>query len=286
MTIEKTFAGTYPVKAVATTGMVADLVRNVGGTHVAVTQLFGADVDPHLYKATDGDTAKLAAADVIFYSGLHLEGKMTDIFESLSRNKPCVGVAENLDARALLHDDDGAIDPHVWFDVSLWSQAAGVVREALARFDPPHAADYEANCARYQRELAELHAWVRARMLEVPQTRRVLITSHDAFRYFGRAYATEVMAIQGISTESEASVGRISALVDVIVRRKIKAVFVESSVSPRNMRALIEGCAARGHTVVEGGQLCSDAMGQEGTPEGTYVGMIRHNVNTIVNSLK
>lgn len=286
LTVVKTHSGTYPIRAVATTGMVADLVRNVGGDHVRTQQLFGADVDPHLYKATDADTAKLAGAEIIFYSGLHLEGKMTEIFESLGRKLPCFGVADLLDRQLVHKDEEGALDPHVWFDVTLWSRTAGVVRDALALYDPSHASDYQANCARYQKELDDLHAFAQKRLLEVPEKQRVLITSHDAFRYFGRAYKTEVKGIQGISTESEASVAHITQLVNFIVERKVKAVFVETSVNPRNMRALIEGCAAKGHKVVEGGELFSDAMGEEGTPDGTYVGMIRHNVDTIVRALK
>ena len=282
----RTHNGPYPIKAIGTTGMVADLIRNVGGKHVDTTQLFGADVDPHLYKATDADTAKLAGTDIIFYSGLHLEGKMTEIFDSLGRKLPCFGVGDYLDRKLVHKDEEGSVDPHVWFDVTLWSQAAGVVRDALALYDPSHASDYQANCDRFQQELEELHAFAQSRLLEVPEKQRVLITSHDAFRYFGRAYKIEVKGIQGISTESEASVGHISQLVSFIVERKVKAVFVETSVNPRNMRALIEGCAARGHKVSEGGELFSDAMGKEGTPEGTYVGMIRHNVATIVNALK
>ena len=208
--VPKTFAGTYPIRAIGTTGMVADLVRNVGGTHVHADQLFAPDIDPHLYKATDADTAKLAGADVIFYSGLHLEGKMTEIFDSLGRKLPCFGVADHLDRKLVHKDEEGAVDPHVWFDVSLWSKAADVVRDALALYDPSHAGDYQANCTRYQQELVEVHAYAQRRMLEVPEKQRVLITSHDAFRYFGRAYKIEVKGIQGISTDSEASVGHIT----------------------------------------------------------------------------
>jgi manganese/zinc/iron transport system substrate-binding protein len=286
LAVKKTHQGSFPINAVGTTGMVADLIRHVGGDHVRTRQLFGADVDPHLYKATDADTAKLAAADIIFYSGLHLEGKMTEIFDSMGRKLPCFGVADHLDRQLVHKDEEGAVDPHVWFDVTLWSGAAGVVRDALALYDPSHAGDYQANCDRYQQALAELHAYAQKRLLEVPEKQRVLVTSHDAFRYFGRAYKLDVKGIQGISTESEASVAHITQLVNFIVERKVKAVFVETSVNPRNMRALIEGCASRGHKVIEGGELFSDAMGKEGTPEGTYVGMIRHNVDTIVNALR
>lgn len=286
LAIASQYTGAYPIKTVATTGMVADLVRNVGGKKVAVEQLFGADVDPHLYQATDADTAKLASADAIFFSGLHLEGKMTEIFESLGRKRPCIGVADFLDPKGIRKDEDGAHDPHVWFDVSLWSKSASVVRDALAQFDPPNTAEYQANCDQYQKDLADLHTYARKRLQEIPAKQRVMITSHDAFQYFGNAYEIEVKGIQGISTASEASVAKITELVNFIVERKLKAVFVETSVNPRNMKALIEGCAKKGHKVVEGGTLFSDAMGPEGTKEGTYPGMMRHNVDTIVSALK
>jgi manganese/zinc/iron transport system substrate-binding protein len=284
--VPKTYQGAYPIKAVCTTGMVADLVRNVGGEHVRVEQLFGPDVDPHLYKATDADTGKLSRAEIIFYSGLHLEGKMTEIFDSLGRRIPCFGVAEHLDRKLLLKDEDGAVDPHVWFDVKLWSNVAEVVRDSLSLYDPKNADQYKANCARHQKDLDELHAYAQKRILEVPSSQRVLITSHDAFQYFGRAYELEVKGIQGISTESEASVAHITRLVNFLVERRVKAVFVETSVNPRNMDALIEGCAAKGHKVARGGELFSDAMGPHDRPTGTYLGMIRHNVDTIVNALK
>jgi manganese/zinc/iron transport system substrate-binding protein len=266
--------------------MVADLVRNVGGKKVAVHQLFKADVDPHLYKATDDDTAKLFRADIIFYSGLHLEGKMTEIFESLGRKTPCIGAADHLDPKLISKDEEGALDPHVWFDVSLWSQTAGVVRDALALYDSKNTAEYQANCARYQQALGELHEYARRRLQEIPKAQRVLITAHDAFRYFGKAYDIEVKGIQGISTVDEASLAKITELVNFMVTRKVKAVFVETSVPERNMRALIEGCQAKGQKVAEGGTLFSDAMGEEGTRLGTYDGMIRHNVDTIVSALK
>jgi len=278
--------GRYPAQAVCTTGMVADLVRHIGKQHVEVVQLFGHDIDPHQYKATPGDVRQLKSADVIFYSGLHLEGKMIEVFESIARTRPAIAVAEKLDAGKLLKDEEGAMDPHVWFDVLLWSDAAGVVRDGLVKFDSKNAADYEANCAAYQKELAELHAWAEKRIQEIEPKQRVLITSHDAFQYFGRAYGVEVKGIQGISTESEASVGHITELVNFIAEHKVKAVFVETSVNPRNMKALIEGCRAKGHQVREGGELFSDAMGPAGESTGTYAGMIRHNVDTMVKALR
>jgi manganese/zinc/iron transport system substrate-binding protein len=278
--------GRYPAQAVCTTGMIADLVRTIGKQHVEVVQLFGHDIDPHQYKATPGDVRQLKNADIIFYSGLHLEGKMIEVFESIARARPAIAVAEKLDAGKLLKDDEGAMDPHVWFDVSLWSDAAVVVRDDLVKFDSKNAAGYEANCAAYQKELAELHAWAQKRMQEIEPKQRVLITSHDAFQYLGRAYGIEVKGIQGISTDAEASVGHITELVNFIAQRKVKAVFVETSVNPRNMKALIEGCRAQGHEVRVGGELFSDAMGPAGEETGTYLGMIRHNVDTIVKGLR
>lgn len=285
-TVEKTFAGEYPMKAVCTTGMVADLVRNVGGERVQVAQIMGEGVDPHLYKASPGDVNQLNGADVIFYSGLHLEGKMADVFVRMARKKPTFAVTEYVPENKVLDNHEGAFDPHLWFDVSLWSEAAGAVRDALKAFDPKHADEYQSRADAYQAELRKLHEYAKTQLATIPKERRVLVTAHDAFRYFGRAYDIEVKGIQGISTESEAGVKEINTLVSFLVAKQIKAVFVESSVSDKNVRALLEGCRARGHTVVIGGELFSDAMGKDGTPEGTYVGMVRHNVDTIVKALK
>jgi len=284
--LEHKFAGKHPIRVLCTTGMVADLARNVGGAHVQVTALMGAGVDPHLYKASPADVSQLNRADIVFYSGLHLEGKLGELLERMGERKPTVGVAERLASEKLLHDEHGARDPHVWFDVSLWSESAGAVADALAIFDPPHAADYRANLKAYQEKLNALHEYAREQLATVPSDRRVLVTAHDAFRYFGRAYGIEVRGIQGISTDSEASNREVTDLVAFLAERKIKAVFVETSVADQNIRALLEGCSARGHEVVIGGTLFSDAMGEAGKPEGTYEGMVRHNVNTIVAALK
>ncbi|HYT95239.1 MAG TPA: zinc ABC transporter substrate-binding protein [Gemmataceae bacterium] len=273
-------------KVVCTTGMVADFVRNIGGVRVRVTQLMGEGVDPHRYKASIGDVHKLNGADIVFYSGLHLEGKMGDIFERTAARRPTYAVAEGIDTKYRLQDEQRATDPHLWFDVSLWSQGASVVRDALMKFDPANASEYKARADAYQAELAKLHEYARAQLALIPKDRRVLVTAHDAFQYFGRAYDIEVKGIQGISTETEAGLKDINDLVEFIVQRKVKAVFVETSVNERNMRALLEGCQAKGHQVVIGGELFSDAMGKDGTPEGTYVGMVRHNVDTIVKALK
>lgn len=286
VTVETTYSGDYPINVVCTTGMVAELARHVGGDRVAVTQLMGDGVDPHLYQASPGDVNTLSRADVIFYSGLHLEGKMADLFARLARSRPAFAVAEHVPASRLLGDGDGAHDPHVWFDVSLWREAAGVVRDVLKAFDPPNAGAYQKRADAYGQRLDRLHDYAKKQLATIPKERRVLVTAHDAFRYFGRAYDLEVKGIQGISTESEAGVREVNELVAFLAGRKIKAVFVESSVSDKNVQALLEGCAARGHKVVVGGELYSDAMGKPGTPAGTYVGMVEHNVDTIVKALK
>lgn len=277
------------LEIVCTTGMVADLVRNVGGEHVRVGQLMGEGVDPHLYKASPGDVRVLSRADMIFYSGLHLEGTMADVLKSLARRKPTFAVTAKLEETSpdrLLEVGEDYYDPHIWFDVSLWSEAAEYVGEVLAEADPDHAEDYRRNLEQYRDELSALHEYAREQIASIPEPQRVLVTAHDAFHYFGRAYGIEVEAIQGVSTESEAGVRKINELVDFLAERKIRAVFVETSVSDRNIRSLLEGASRRGHTVTIGGSLYSDAMGVEGTPEGTYVGMVRHNVDTIVSALK
>lgn len=284
--VERTYSGKYPINVVCTTGMVADLVRNVGSDKVKVTQIMGDGVDPHLYKASPGDVNLLNGADTIFYSGLHLEGKMADVFVRMARKKPTFAVTEYIPESRVLDNPEGAFDPHLWFDVSLWRDAVGVVRDALKAYDPKHADEYQSRADAYQAELAKLHDYAKTQLATVPKAQRVLVTAHDAFRYFGRAYDVEVKGIQGISTESEAGVKEVNVLVDFLVEKKIKAVFVESSVSDKNVRALLEGCRAKGHTVVIGGELFSDAMGKDGTPEGTYTGMVRHNVDTIVKALK
>lgn len=280
------FTGKHPIQVVCTTGMVTDLARNVGGEHVKVTTLMGAGVDPHLYKASPGDVSLLSGADVVFYSGQHLEGRMTDLLESLAQRKQVTAVASAVPESRILHDENGAHDPHLWFDVSLWSEAANAVRDTLVEFDPPYADEYRAQADAYRARLAKLHQETAAAIETIPKQHRVMVTAHDAFQYFGRAYHIEVRGIQGISTDSEAGVKQVNDLVNFLVERKIKAVFVETSVSDQNIRSLLEGCAAQGHKVVIGGELFSDAMGADGTPEGTYEGMIRHNVDTIVKALK
>ncbi len=279
---------TGPVRVTCTIGMIGDAARIIGGEHVAVTGLMGPGVDPHLYKASEGDIAKLGEADLILYNGLNLEGKMGDLLVRMSRTKATVAVTEAIPETLLREPPEflGHYDPHVWFDVSMWLHAAGRVRDALSEADPAHREVFARNAAAYLDSLDALHAWVRQEMATVPRERRVLITAHDAFGYFGRAYDVEVVGLQGISTVAEFGVADVRRLVDLIAGRGIKAVFIESSVPRRSIDAVVEGCRGRGHPIEVGGTLFSDAMGAAGTPEGTYVGMIRANVRTIVEALR
>ncbi len=278
----------YPMRIVATCGMVTDIVRQVAGEHAEVHGLMGEGVDPHLYKPTRSDVAKILDADAVFYSGLMLEGRMADTFVKAARQgKAVYPVTELIDESFLLEppEFEGHWDPHVWMDVSAWSQCVQAVADALAELDPSHADDYRSNATRYRDRLAALHEYVQRVIGTIPQPQRVLITAHDAFNYFGRAYGIEVRGVQGLSTESEAGLQDITALVSFLVERDIRAVFVETSVSDKFVRSLIEGAAARGHEVRIGGELFSDAMGAEGTYEGTYIGMIDHNATTIARAL-
>jgi manganese/zinc/iron transport system substrate-binding protein len=275
------------LKVVATTGMIADAARRLGGDAVTVHALMGPGVDPHSYRQTRTDIVAMINADLVLRHGLYLEAQMEDFFAGLGKRKPVVSVAEVLPRDALIAHEDYAdkFDPHVWMDPELWSNAIVAVRDALIEVRPEAEEVFRANAAAHLEEISALAAYARKVQASVPQESRVLVTAHDAFNYFGRAYGFEVLGIQGISTQSEAGLQRVSELVDVLVSRGIKAVFVESSVSDRSVRALIEGAASRGHEVVIGGELFSDAMGEEGTYEGTYLGMIDHNVTLIARSL-
>jgi manganese/zinc/iron transport system substrate-binding protein len=280
-------AGATPLSVVATTGMIADVARAVAGDLAAVRGLMGPGVDPHLYRATRTDIAALARADLVLHHGLGLEAQMEPLFADLARRGAVVAVAEALPRAALRPHDThaGRFDPHVWMDPRLWSQVAQTIADAIAGLVPGAAGTIAAAAAAYRAELDRLHAYAAGVLGTVPAGARVLVTAHDAFGYFGAAYGFEVMGIQGISTDSEAGLARIRDLVDLLVARRIPAVFVESSVSDRNLRALVEGAAAAGHGVRIGGELFSDAMGPEGSYEGTYIGMIDHNVTTIASAL-
>lgn len=272
------------LKIVTTTGMIADLTQQIGGDQVEVTALMKTGVDPHLYKATQGDLRKLLRADLILYNGLHLEGKMQDIFEKMARKKAVFAISETLPAERLLYFDQHP-DPHIWFDVALWQTTAEHVLDILQRLRPQHSALFATNAQRYFAELSELDDWARTQIQRIPERQRILITAHDAFGYLGQAYGLRVMGLQGISTAAEFGLRDIKQLKEVIVNNGIQAVFVESSVSPRFIESLVKGVAAEGHTLRIGGELFSDAMGLPDTPEGTYIGMVRHNIHTLVEAL-
>ncbi|MBK9049716.1 MAG: zinc ABC transporter substrate-binding protein [Chloroflexi bacterium] len=270
-----------------TIGQITNISQVVGGEHVSVTGLMGPGVDPHLYVASASDVDKLQDADIIFYNGLFLEAQMENVLEQLAERKTVVAVSAGIDRAGLLaspiYPDE--YDPHIWFDVTLWMQAVEQVRDTLIEYDAEHAADYEANAAAYLIELQSLHKYVQEQAQRVPESQRVLITAHDAFNYFGRAYSFEVLGLQGISTASEASTADVQELADFIATRQIPAVFVESSVPVRTIEAVQAAVQAKGFDVQIGGQLYSDAMGNADTPAGTYLGMVRHNIDTIVGAL-
>jgi manganese/zinc/iron transport system substrate-binding protein len=272
---------------VATTGMIADAVRQVGGERVNVEALMGPGVDPHLYRQTRTDIVRMTRADVVVWHGLYLEAQLEEFFAGLAKRKKVVALAERLDkARLLEHEEyKGRFDPHVWMDPKLWRDVVIAAQETLSDLDPAGKPVFAANAARHLAEIDRLVAYSERVLSSVPPAARVLVTAHDAFNYFGRAYGFEVLGIQGISTESEAGLKQIETLVTTLVERKVKAVFVESSVADRNVKALIEGAAARGWAVEIGGELYSDAMGESGSYEGTYIGMIDHNVSTIARAL-
>ena len=277
-----------PLKVVATTGMVGDVARHVAGERANVSTIMGEGVDPHLYKPLASDIRRIMAADVVFYNGLKLEGRMGDIFErAAARGRFVRPVAAMVDESFLLEPEGqpGHPDPHVWMDVKAWMAATDAVAIAMCQADPDGCDTFKKNAAAYRVELAALDNYVRTVIASIPPGRRVLVTAHDAFNYFGRAYGIEVMGIQGISTESEAGLADVNAIVSMLVDREVPAVFVESSVPDKYVRALVEGAAAKGHEVVVGGELFSDAMGRPGSWEGTYLGMIDHNATTIARSL-
>lgn len=273
---------------VTTTGIIEDAVKQIAGEHANVIALMGPGVDPHLYKATQGDLNKLTESNLVFYNGLHLEGKMGEVLEKLARTKPVVAVAENIPDSLLrkVPGFDGAHDPHIWFDVLLWKEAVNTISITLQNQDSTHAIYYQARTSRYLATLDSLHEAVTQALNSIPESQRVLITAHDAFGYFGDAYAIEVRGLQGISTVSEFGLRDVTDLVDFIIDRKIKAIFVETSVSEKSINAVIEGCRKQGWEVVIGGSLYSDALGESGTPEGTYLGMVNHNVKTITEALR
>lgn len=276
------------LQIVTTTEMIRDAVQAITGTHAEVISLMGPGVDPHLYKATQGDLNKLTSADLVFYNGLHLEGKMSDVLEKLGRTKKVVAVSSAIPASHLRQAAgfQGAYDPHIWFDVSLWKQTLDAILPAVQEADTAHAAIFNTNKQRYAQTLDSLHQWVKVHIQQIPASHRVLVTAHDAFGYFGDAYDIEVKGLQGISTLADFGLRDMTQLVDFIINRKIKAIFIETSVSPKAIEAVVAGCKEKGWNIQVGGALYSDAMGAAGTPAGSYTGMVRSNVETIVSALR
>lgn len=278
------------LNVVATTTMLTDLTKIIGGDHVNVQGLMGPGVDPHLYQASAGDVNVMSKADVVVYNGVHLEGKMGEIFNNLQKsNKFTIRVSDAIDPSQLLdfeEDNTNTKDPHIWFDVANWKLAAKAVYEGLSQKDPAHKEDYKKNYESYLTQLDETDAYIKAKAQEVPEQARVLVTAHDAFQYFARAYGFEVKGLQGVSTATEAGTQDMNELVNFIVDHKIKAIFVESSVPHKTIEAVQEACKAKGWNVSIGGELYSDSLGTEGTPGGTYIGMVKANIDTIVNALK
>ncbi|WP_205504532.1 metal ABC transporter solute-binding protein, Zn/Mn family [Rufibacter psychrotolerans] len=273
---------------VTTTGILRDAVANVVGDRAEVVALMGPGVDPHLYKAALGDLQTLREADIIIYNGLHLEGKMGEVLEKVARQKVVWAAAEGLPESQLRKTPEfqDSHDPHIWFDVQLWSQLVELLSQRLQRQDPAHAPRYQANTQRYRAQLDSLHQWATQQIATIPPAQRILITAHDAFGYFGRAYNIQVLGLQGISTVSEFGLQDVSSLVNFIVARRVKAVFVESSVSQKAIEAVVEGCRQKGHAVKLGGTLYSDALGDAKGPARTYTGMVKANVNTVVQALR
>lgn len=279
------------VKVTTTTNFITDTVREIGGDRVEVTGLMGPGVDPHLYKATAGDVRTLGGADIIFYGGLELEGKMADLLDKLAARQPTRAVTAGIPEADLLDPPAGAPeseqhDPHVWFDVTNWIHVSDTIAATLARLDPAHADVYDANRDAYVRRLRALDAEVQARMARIPRERRVLVTSHDAFHYFGRRYDVDVAAIQGISTAAEATTADVERVAALLAERDVRAVFIESSVPRQTVEAVLAAARERGHVARIGGELFTDAAGDEGTPEGTYIGMVRENAKMIEEGLR
>ena len=277
--------GERPVRIVTTTSMIADLAREIGGERVEVTGLMGPGVDPHLYNASEGDVGRMMEADLILYNGLHLEGKMADLLARMENR--AAAVTDGIERERLLDSPTyaGSYDPHVWMDVALWKEAARTAAERLATLDTAHAEGYHERAAAYLVRLDSLDAAVRAQAARVPEAQRVLVTAHDAFGYFGRAYGFTVRGLQGISTATEAGTADVQALAAFVAEREVPAMFVESSVPARAIEAVREAVQAHGHEVVIGGNLYSDALGGAGSGAETYEGMIRHNADTIVGAL-
>jgi manganese/zinc/iron transport system substrate-binding protein len=274
---------------VTTTSMITDLVKNIGGDAIQVQGLMGSGVDPHLYKASEGDVSKLINADAIFYNGLHLEGKLVEVFEQMQyQNIKTYAIAEVLDKNTLIDSDyfKSNYDPHIWFNIDYWIEAGGYVSKKLQELNPENATSFDTNWKSYLSELQAVKNKIKATISTLPKEKRVLVTAHDAFNYFGKSFGFEVVGLQGLSTATEAGVKDVQRLSGFIIEKKVKAIFVESSVPKRTIEALQAAVNSKNHKVEIGGTLYSDALGNAGTIEGTYIGMFEYNVNTIVNALK
>lgn len=274
-------------KVVVTIAMLGDIVKEIGGECVDVEVMMGPGIDPHLYKASAGDVRTLQNADIIFYSGLHLEGQLGEVFENLAQRRPVIAVTERAVAEESIikTSSDYGVDPHVWMDSSLWAQTTDVIAEELSKLKPDCASDINTRAQTYKPQLLALHDWVKASIASIPEEQRILVTAHDAFFYYANAYAIEVAGIQGISTESEAAIADIRETVDIIVERNVPAIFVESTINPRTIEAVKQAVEDRGQSIVIGGELFSDAMGESGTAGGTYIGMIFENTKAITEAL-
>ncbi len=284
---EEKKSDTGKIKIVTTTTMLTDLVRTIGGDKVEVSGLMGEGVDPHLYIAGAGDIKKLTEADIVIYGGLHLEGKMTEIFEKMEKeNKKIINVGDKLDKSKIVMEEENVPDPHVWFDTELWKNEAEIVAAELSKINEENSAYYMENLQKYKMELDELTSYIKSRINEIPEKSRVLVTAHDAFGYFGKQFGLEVKAIQGVSTDSETGTKNINDLADFIVKRDIKAIFVESSVPKKSIEALQEAVKSKGKEVKIGGELYSDSLGDKEHNTETYIKRVKANADTIVNALK
>jgi manganese/zinc/iron transport system substrate-binding protein len=281
-----TFTNAQPLNVVTTVGMIADVVQNVGGDCVEVTALMGPGIDPHLYKASASDVRTLQRADVIFYSGYNLEGQLGEVLAALGRQVTTMPVAEAAipESETLRKTGENATDPHLWMDVSLWARIADVIAQTLTEASPD-CQNAVANAEAYKTQLTALHEWITESVATIPETQRILVTAHDAFFYYSRAYGIEVASVQGISTQSEASIEDIRSTVNTVVERQVPAIFIESSINPRTIEAVLQAVKDQGFTTKIGGSLYSDAMGEAGTADGTYIGMLYHNTKTIVEAL-
>tara|TARA_Y100000588_G_scaffold390117_1_gene494660 strand:- start:6362 stop:7309 length:948 start_codon:yes stop_codon:yes gene_type:complete len=276
------------LQVVCTTNIIADAIKNIAGDYIHLDMLMGPGVDPHLYKPIEQDVTKIAQADVIFYNGLHLEARMSDLFKNMQTIKTTVAVTQDIPVAKLIRSQEHEeyFDPHVWFDPKLWAYAVTTISQILQKHDPKHKNTYQKNSSIYLEKIANMYQVTRKKIATIPKHKRVLISAHDAFEYFARAYNCQVMSLQGISTASEAGTKDIQKLANFIISHKIPAIFLETSIPPRNIQAVQQNVASHGLTLKIGNELYSDALGTYGTKQGTYIGMLTYNVATIVQELR